>query len=256
MKLSLNTTEFVPACEVKIPSIYFNRMRTGIHEVDEFIGGVDEDTCGILRGGVYMLAAGAGTGKSTFCLQLADALCKNGARTAFASGEEGIEQLAFSCRRLGVKCLPVAVQTNVDLLTQKMEELDLIVIDSFQTLTTNKPMSPRKKEQYCVRQLCAAAKRTHCAVLTLCHLTKAGVYKGSTTVLHAVDALINLHVDEDDNTMRVFTWGKNRFGPGDKEMVVGMGRHGYDWTRYDIPAINRSTEIILNQNNKEQSYKK
>ena len=33
MKLSLNTTEFVPACEVKIPSIYFNRMRTGIHEV-------------------------------------------------------------------------------------------------------------------------------------------------------------------------------------------------------------------------------
>lgn len=248
MKLTLNTTDFIPAGEVKIPNIYFHRFKTGLEEVDEFFGGANEETGGILRGGVYMLAAGAGSGKSTFCLQIADVLSKNGARVAYASGEEGIEQLAFTCRRLGVKSLPVAVQTNVDLLTRKMEELDVIVIDSFQTLSTNKPMSPRKKEQYCVRQLCAAAKRTHCTVLTLCHLTKAGVYRGSTTVLHAVDALMNLHVDEDDNTIRVFTWSKNRFGPTDKEMVVGIGRHGYNWTNsINTPKI-KTTENLLNPN--------
>lgn len=247
MKMSLNTTDFVPAGQVKIPSIYFHRLKTGLEEVDEFFGGMDK-AGGILRGGVYMLAAGAGSGKSTFCLQVADALCKNGARVAYASGEEGIEQLAFTCRRLGVKCLPVAVQTDIDTITRKMEELDLIVIDSFQTLSVKKPMTPRKKEQYCVRQLCAAAKRTHCAVITLCHLTKAGVYRGSTTVLHAVDALFNLHVDEDDNTVRVFTWSKNRFGPTDKDITISIGKHGYNWTKTQIEPIVHTSEILLNNN--------
>ncbi|NBP02067.1 MAG: hypothetical protein EBU90_18440 [Proteobacteria bacterium] len=245
MKMTLNTTEFTPAQEIKIPTIYFHRLKTGLEEVDEFFGGSKDEAGGILRGGVYMLAAGAGSGKSTFCLQVADALSRSGARVAYASGEEGIEQLAFTCRRLGVKSLPVAVQTNIDALTRKMEELDLIVIDSFQTLSTNKPMSPRKKEQYCVRQLCAAAKRTHCTVLTLCHLTKAGVYKGSTTVLHAVDALMNLHVDEDDNTLRIFTWSKNRFGPTDREMLVGIGKHGYNWTKSSEVSAITTTEILL-----------
>lgn len=251
MKMTLSTTEFVPAGEVKIPTIYFHRLKTGLQEVDEFFGGANDKTGGILRGGVYMLAAGAGSGKSTFCLQLADAVSKSGARVAYASGEEGIEQLAFTCRRLGVKSLPVAVQTNIDTLTKKMEELDLVVIDSFQTLSVNKPMTPRKREQYCVRQLCAAAKRTHCAVLTLCHLTKAGTYKGSTTVLHAIDALINLHVDEDDNTLRIFTWSKNRFGPTDKEMITGIGKHGYNWTKSDIEPNKHSTEILLKHNSLE-----
>jgi len=248
MKMTLTTTDFVPAGEVKIPEIYFHRLKTGMYEVDEFFGGSKDRCGGILRGGVYIIAAGAGAGKSTFCLQLADALCKNGARVAYATGEESIEQLAFTCKRLGVKNVPVAVQTDIDIITKKMEHLDVIFIDSFQTLSTKKHMTPRKKELHCIKELCAAAKRTHCAIITLCHLTKAGVYKGSTTVLHAVDACINLKTDEEDNTLRVFTWGKNRFGPADKEMLVAIGAHGYIWTKQEVERIVHTSEILFKSN--------
>ena len=60
MKMTLNTTEFTPAQEIKIPTIYFHRLKTGLEEVDEFFGGSKDEAGGILRGGVYMLAAGAG----------------------------------------------------------------------------------------------------------------------------------------------------------------------------------------------------
>lgn len=249
MKMNLITTDFVAANKVKIPEIYFHRLKTGLEEVDEFLGGANDKCGGILRGGVYIIAAGAGTGKSTFCLQLADALCQNNARVAYATGEESIEQLAFTCRRLGVKSVPVAVQTNIDVIIKKMEELDLIVIDSFQTLSVgNKYMTPRKRELHCIKELCAAAKRTSCAVVTLCHLTKAGVYKGSTTVLHAVDACINLTVDEEDASLRVFSWSKNRFGPANREMIVSMDQSGYNWTQHQIEKIQHTSDILLKCN--------
>ena len=231
MKMILKTTDFVPANKIQIPEIYFNRLKTGLIEVEEFLGGAENISGGFLRGGVYMLAAGAGTGKSTFCLQITEALCGKGLRVAYASGEESIEQLAFACQRLLVKNVPIAVQSDIDVLCDKMSELDFIVIDSFQTLSTRKHMTPRKKESYCIARLCARAKETKCTIVTLCHLTKAGVYKGSTAVLHGVDACINLHVDEEEPTLRLFSWSKNRFGPADKEMAIAITAKGYAWTK-------------------------
>jgi len=249
IKLTLTTTEFTPARDVKIPDIYYHRLKTGITELDEFFGGADNKCGGLLRGGVYILAAGAGTGKSTFCLQLAEAFCNRKIRVAYASGEESIEQLAFTCKRLNVRHVPIAVQTDVDNLIKKMEHLDFIIIDSFQTLSVKKHMTPRKKELYCIRELCAAAKRTSCTVIALCHLTKAGVYKGSTAVLHAVDACINLRVDEEDSSMRVFSWSKNRFGPADKEMNVLIDQSGYNWAEEPSTEPLHTTEVLAKKFN-------
>jgi predicted ATP-dependent serine protease len=242
MKMILKSTDFVPANKVKIPDIYFNRLKTGLVEVDEFLGGAESETGGFLRGGVYLLAAGAGTGKSTFCLQLAQALHDKGVKVAHASGEESIEQLAFACKRLNVKDVPIAVQSDIDVICEKMSEFEFIVIDSFQTLSTKKQMTPRKKEQHCIAKICARAKETKCTVIALCHLTKAGVYKGSTAVLHGVDACINLNVDEEENTLRVFTWSKNRFGPADKEMIISIGKKGYEWTKEDSSEVKEVVE--------------
>lgn len=243
MKMNLRTTDFVPASKIQIPEIYFKRIKTGLIEVDEFLGGVDDDTGGFLRGGVYILAAGAGTGKSTFCLQLTESIASKGERVAYASGEESIEQLAFTCKRLKVKNVPVAVQPDLNVLCKKMEDLDFLVIDSFQTIAVHKQMTSRKKELHCISTLCAKAKEHKCTVIALCHLTKAGVYKGSTAVLHGVDACLNLHVDEEDPTLRIFSWSKNRFGPADKEMVLTMSKTGYSFTKVKQPVIH-VTDIV------------
>lgn len=240
MKMNLITTNFIPAGDVKIPDIYYNRLKTGFVEVDDFLGG-QNDTCGgFLRGGVYIIAAGAGSGKSTFCLQMSEAFVKKGYRVAYASGEESIEQLAFTCRRLGVSSVPIAVQSDLDTLCEKMKDLDIIIIDSFQTISVKKHLSSRKKELLCIATICQKAKQYQCTVIALCHLTKAGIYKGSTAVLHGVDACINLHVDEEDPGSRIFTWSKNRFGPADREMMITLTRNGYDFTTH----ISHTSEIV------------
>lgn len=240
MKMNLITTDFVPAGDVKIPDIYYNRMKTGFVEVDDFLGGQNDTAGGLLRGGVYIIAAGAGSGKSTFCLQVSEALVKKGHRVAYASGEESIEQLAFTCKRLGVSTVPIAVQSDLETLCEKMKDLDIIFIDSFQTISVKKHMSSRKKELHCIAMLCQKAKQYKCTIIALCHLTKAGVYKGSTAVLHGVDACINLHIDEEDPGTRIFTWGKNRFGPADREMMITLTRNGYDFTTH----ISHTSEVV------------
>lgn len=244
MKLSYKSTEFVPASKVAIPSIYYDRMRTGVTDIDNFLGCDTDPKSGILRGGVYILAAGAGSGKSTFCLQLAEAASKN-YRVAYASGEESIEQLAFTCKRLNVTNVPIAVQPDLDTLIHKMASLDILIIDSFQSLTVRKHMNTRKKEHYCIEKLCEAAKRTKCAIIALCHITKQGSYKGTTTLLHAADALININIHEEIPSLRVFSWGKNRFGPTDKAMELELSKSGYRWSSATTPKQVIDTEDDL-----------
>jgi len=54
MKMNLTTTDFVPANKVKIPEIYFHRLKTGLEEVDEFLGGAS-DKCEAFSAVVYIL---------------------------------------------------------------------------------------------------------------------------------------------------------------------------------------------------------
>jgi len=246
MKLSYKSTEFIPASKVVIPSIYFDRMRTEVKDIDDFLGCDTDPKSGLLRGGVYILAAGAGSGKSTFCLQLAESMSKN-YRVAYASGEESIEQLAFTCKRLQVKSVPIAVQPDLDNLIAKMASLDVIIIDSFQSLTVRKHMNTRKKEHYCIEKLCEAAKKTKCAIIALCHITKQGSYKGTTTLLHAADALINISIHEEVPSMRVFGWEKNRFGPTDRVMEVELSKTGYRWSNKPVDRVEVEDDALLQQ---------
>jgi DNA repair protein RadA/Sms len=227
MKMLLEKTEFIKASEVKIPDTYYNRIKTGIKSIDDFLGGSEEITGGLLKGGVYMLAAGAGLGKSTFCLQVSETLLKSGKKIAYATGEESLEQLAFTCKRLNVNEVPIAVKTDIDDICSAMANLDVIIVDSFQSLTVKKNMTNRKKENYCISRLCYAAKQNSCCVIALCHLTKAGIYKGSTTLLHSADACFYLEADEEEPTIRNFYWTKNRFGPASTTMQAIIDRTGY-----------------------------
>lgn len=208
MNLSIEKTGFTKVSEIVIPSIFYKRFKTGVEEFDNIFGE------GILPGSAFTITAQAGSGKTTLLLQLCEALANNGYNTGYASGEENQYQLAFTCKRLNVKNVNIANETDVDYLAAAMKDLDVLVVDSFQALTTRFKKNHTELERYAVQTLVNAAKETECALFFVMHLTKDGKLKGSTLVPHAVDVNMMITMDDEgDEQDRIISTYKNRFGP-------------------------------------------
>ena len=223
MNLGINSTNFTKVSDITIPDVYFKRMSTGVKEFDTIFGN------GILPGSAATVTAQAGCGKTTLLLQLLENLSNNGYSTGYASGEENTFQLAFTCKRLNVKSVSIANETDIDVLATAMNDLDILVIDSFQALTSKKKMNSRDLEKYAVSTLCKKAKDSECALIFVMHLTKDGKLKGSTLVPHSVDVNIMLRHDADstDDTARIISTYKNRFG-STVDVEANIGRNGFD----------------------------
>ena len=255
MKLGIEKTKFTKVSEIEIPSIFYRRMLTGIKEFDELFGN------GILPGSAFTVTAQAGCGKTTFLLQLCEALAASGYDVGYASGEENQYQLAFNCKRLNVRNVNIANETDIDTLAAEMKSLDIIVIDSFQALTSETKMNHAELERYAVQTLCQAAKANECAIFFVMHLTKNGILKGSTLVPHSVDVNMQIELDpEVDETARVINIYKNRFGTcgnysammtsrgfelsGKKEVVKAKSKSARQKEQLDaIMAINEPPHI-------------
>lgn len=208
MNLSIEKSAFTKVSEIVIPSIFYKRFKTGVEEFDKIFGE------GILPGSAFTITAQAGSGKTTLLLQLCEALANNGYNTGYASGEENQYQLAFTCKRLNVKNVNIANETDVDYLVTAMKDLDVLVVDSFQALTTRNKKNHAELERYAVQTLVNAAKETECALFLVMHLTKDGKLRGSTLVPHAVDVNMMITMDDEgDEQDRIITTYKNRFGP-------------------------------------------
>ena len=225
MNLDIDTTTFKKVSTIKVPDIFNRRLKTGIKKIDELLGG------GFLPGSSFTLCANAGCGKTTLMLQTLDALAKQGYKVAYASGEESVFQLAHTCNRIDVKNVEIANETDVEKLSKLMKDYDIMIVDSFQSLTTNKHKNARAIEKHAVQTLVKQSKDQECVIGFIMHLTKSGELKGSTIVPHTVD--LNLKVsmmpDTDDETARlIYIDRKNRFGPlGDTDAV--LGHKGYDF---------------------------
>jgi predicted ATP-dependent serine protease len=218
---NITQSGFTKVSNINIPSIFFNRLSTGVKEFDSLFGE------GILPGSSMTFCGQAGVGKTTMLLQMMEALAGN-YEVGYASGEESSFQLAYTCRRLGIKNVAIANETDVDRLVKATKTLDVLVVDSFQALSSTKQMNSREFERYAVNELVAAGKENECVIVFVMHLTKSGDLKGSTLVPHAVDVNFKITRDDDgDETARIISVYKNRFG-STGEYHANMTRAGIE----------------------------
>jgi predicted ATP-dependent serine protease len=223
MNIKLANTPFVKIKDVTIPDIYFRRMKCGVEKIDAMFGD------GILPGASVTVTARAGLGKTTLVLQMLEGLNKNGYRVGYCSSEESVAQLAMTCKRLNVHDVSVCNESDVDTISKHMDNLDVIVIDSFQGLAKG-DLKGRELEKYCIEKLVVRAKETECAVILICHNTKTGIIKGSSLIIHAVDVNISIAgIKDAEANARVIRFDKNRFGPAvDIECFIEYSGYDFD----------------------------
>jgi len=169
---------------------------------------------GFMPNFTFTLAAASGTGKTSMLLQTLELLENIGKKTVYISGEENVEQLAFTCKRLNVSKVPLANLTDIDEIIKEIvsNKFDFVVIDSLPSITTSTRMNKRELEEYITSSIVKTAKEHEIAIGVILHFTKTGTYKGSTLLPHSVDCNIIMTRNEDDYNLRDVDVTKNRFG--------------------------------------------
>lgn len=221
--LQQTNSNFLRASEVKIPEIYNRRFKTGKEDLDNIFGGA-----GFMPNLTFTLAASPGCGKTSMLLQVLELLENNGKKTAYISGEEGVEQLAFASQRLNVSRVPLANMTDIDDICSAIVEnkFDFVVLDSLPAITSRKKMNKKQLNEYITTKLIQTAKQNEVVIGVILHFTKAGTYKGDTLLPHSVDMNVIMTRNKEDYNLRDVDVTKNRFGSSSC-CVFEMTRHGF-----------------------------
>ena len=202
------------------------RIATGVEEFDRVCGG------GVVPGSAILLGGDPGVGKSTLLLQVAAQAARRGARCAYISGEEAIEQVRARAQRMGLADAPVklAAETALRAISDglKREAFDLVVIDSVQTLWSDAhEAGPGSVTQVraAAGELVRLAKSRGVAIILVGHVTKEGTIAGPRVIEHMVDAVLSFE-GERGYPFRILRGAKNRFGATDEIGVFEMGDAG------------------------------
>ena len=139
-----------------------------------------------------LLSAEPGCGKSTLSLQLACFLSLK-YRVCFASLEmhRTIAKGIYDRIQCPSDMLYVSEENDIDALLSEVDNMQVLVIDSLQKVTTKRPIAKQLSE-YGMDRLCQWAhdKKRVCWVIS--QLNKDGQYAGTRGIEHAVDAAISL----------------------------------------------------------------
>ena len=184
MDLGLDQTKFAKVSNIDFGDRDASRFLIGIPTIDKLFG--DK---GVMPGTITIVSAGVGAGKTTFLLQVLESIALTAnKRVGYVSGEEDVSQLAYNAHRIGVANVKVANMSDVDHICDSvLNKFDVIVIDSFQCLSSQVVKGKNKAQLYSIARLVKAVKATNCVVFIILHLTKDGKFKGDSTVGHAVD---------------------------------------------------------------------
>ena len=216
------------------------RISTGVAEFDRVCGG------GVVPGSAILLGGDPGVGKSTLLLQVCGEAARRGARCAYISGEEAVEQIRSRAHRMGMADAPInlAAETSLrDILEGlKREAFDLVVIDSIQTLWSDAHEAGPGSVTHvraCAGELIRLAKKRGVAVVLVGHVTKDGQIAGPRVVEHMVDAVLSFE-GERGYPFRILRGAKNRFGATDEIGVFEMCDAG-------LAEVKNPSALFLNE---------
>jgi DNA repair protein RadA/Sms len=216
------------------------RLVTGLEEFDRVCGG------GVAKGSAILIGGDPGVGKSTLLLQVVAEAARRGVACAYISGEEAVDQVRARAGRMGFadSAVKLAAETAVRDIVDglKREKLDLVVIDSIQTLWSDMhEAGPGSVTQVraAVAELVRFAKSRGVAMLLVGHVTKDGQIAGPKVVEHMVDAVLSLE-GERGYPFRILRAAKNRFGAVDEIGVFEMGDSG-------LREVRNPSALFLNE---------
>jgi len=255
IKLGVQSKGAVSLGSVNIPEKYFQRFGTGNPAIDNMFG-----DGGFIKGQVITMSAMRGAGKTTALLQILNGVVEfsdSEKSCLYLSGEEVVEQLAFTAMRIKTPNVMADNITDVDEIAKLTKDYDIIVIDSMNSLTSEGKQSRIAIESYAVNKITNSAKANDCVVVFILHQTKGGKSAGASSLEHTVDTCIKLfNVDSEDYgelNCKAFCVDKNRFGQT-KDSVFRMTSRGWDFTnpiREDFDKDKSKSESRADRKQKE-----
>lgn len=227
-----------PIALSKVNASEVDRVVLPDKELNRVLGG------GIVPGSLILLGGQPGIGKSTLLLQTA---IQAGIKTLYVSGEESKEQIKIRADRLGLPgeaCL-ILNETSVERIVHNIKDLnpDLVIIDSIQTLNTDKLESAAgtiSQIRDCTSELQTYAKAYRIPIFIIGHITKDGAIAGPKLLEHMVDTVLYFE-GERNYAYRILRTHKNRFGSTDE---IGI----YEMVGAGLRIVENPSEMLLSQN--------
>ncbi len=223
-----------PSVLKKVGSADYERISTGIGELDRVLGG------GLVKGSLILISGEPGIGKSTLIVQAAAHIAsslsradKSGCTVLYVSGEESEEQIKMRADRVCPDLddsLYVMSETNMENIENAVDDLKpgFLIIDSIQTMYTGElDSAPGSVSQVraCGNILMKYGKTRNIPVFIVAHVTKSGDLAGPKIVEHLVDCVLNF-TGERDHDIRILRAFKNRFGTTSEIGAFQMGEDG------------------------------
>lgn len=215
-----------PQSILDIKSIQYERMNTGINELNRVLGG------GIVKGSLTLISGDPGIGKSTLLLQAANEISNRYGKVLYISGEESEEQIKMRGERLDTlsKELYVVSETNVETIKNHIENISpiFIIIDSIQTLfnpqITSAPGTVSQVKESS-NEIMRIGKTKNIPFFIVAHVTKQGALAGPKVLEHMVDTVLSFE-GERTQEFRILRTMKNRFGTTSEIGVFEMKEEG------------------------------
>jgi DNA repair protein RadA/Sms len=211
-----------PIALPKIQALSVPRVRTRIVQLDILLGD------GFVPGSTVLLAGQPGAGKSTLLMQV---LKKMNTPSLYVTGEESVQQLKLRADRLRISSPNILLlfESNIGAILSHVNQTKtkLLVIDSIQTIysdtMTSLPGSAMQVRK-CIYVLRRLAQQQNIVLIIVGQITKNKTTAGPKLLEHAVDVVLHLDVQEDNQ--RILYTSKNRFGSTSPQCLLRMGKTG------------------------------